>query len=474
MALRQQRAPTVVGSLQQWVPRLTPHYQAPTHLREFTDCVELAIAGVQQKVVVHAPPRHGKTECVLHAISYGLTINPYLQFGYCSYNTDIALSKSRIARDLAVEKAGIGLKRNSLREWRTPQGGGCLATGVGGGLTGHGLNVAYVDDAVKDRVEAESPRRRDRVHDWFRDVLMTRVEPNGSTFVFMTRWHPDDLSGRLIKEGWRYICLSALRTDDAGNTVALWPQRWSVKALLDKAKDVGPYSFESLFQGHPRPRGGSVFGPPVGYQQLPRLYRVSIGIDLAYAAKTSSDFSTLVVMFEAIDNMNAREKRYFIADVVHVQCRAPQFLEICRRYRQTYPTASWRWYASGTEAGAAQFIVQPSDGRPGIPLQVVPPRADKFTRAIPYAAAWNASKVSVPGGSTWQEGTDARGDPYRVETAAPAPDWVEKFLAEHSDFTGVDDPHDDLIDASVAAYDLLAVGDVGYPSGVPKAQRRSF
>lgn len=441
------------------MPRLSPHYQSPTHLREFTDCVELAIKGVQQQVVVHAPPRHAKTETVLHAISYGLTRNPYLQFGYTSYNTDIALSKSRVARDLAVDKAGVQLRRNSLREWRTKQGGGCMATGVGGGLTGYGLNIAFVDDSIKDRVEAESPRRRQRIHDWFREVLVTRVEPKGSIFVFQTRWHPDDLPGRLIKEGWRYICLSALQDAPDGGQTTLWPERWGLEDILGKKKAVGAYSFESLFQGQPRPRGGTVFGPPCGYQKLPKTFRVSIGIDLAYAAKTSSDWSTLVVMMEELGENGRKTGRYYIADVVHVQVRAPQFLEICKLYRKQYPTAQWRWYAAGVEQGAGSFIQQAK-----IPLQVQTPRGDKFTRAIGYAAAWNASKVFVPGGSSWREGADAQGNAYPVDFAEPPPEWTEKVVAEHSDFTGVDDAHDDIVDAAVAAYDLLATGNTSFPT----------
>lgn len=469
--LRSNRPREEAGSLQQWVPRLSPHYQAPKHLVELTSRIERAVKGEPQRIVCHAPPRHGKTETVLHSISWGLTKDPRLTFGYASYNTDIALSKSRQARDLATDKAHIALRRNSLREWRTREGGGCMATGIGGGLTGYGLNVAFVDDSVKDRVEAESPRRRERIHDWFRDVLTTRVEPGGSIFVFQTRWHPDDLPGRLIKEGWEYICLSAI-----SDGRPLWPERWSLEEMHARKREVGPYSWESLFQGHPRPRGGTVFGPPSGYQRLPTHARTAIGIDLAYAAKTSSDFSTIVVMHEgvSVDGLS-RMRNWYVGDVVHAQVRPPQFLEMCRLYRRNYPQAQWRWYASGTEQGAASFMTNPTDGRPPIPVQVLPPRGDKFTRSIPYAAAWNASKVHVPGGSVWKEGVDASGHPLPVETAAEPPEWVEKFLAEHSDFTGVEDDHDDLVDAAVAAFDLLAGGGSSYgdePSKGPA--RRSF
>lgn len=443
---------------------MTPHYEAPTHLSRLTEKIELALAGIPQKVVCHAPPRHGKTETVLHSISYGLARDPRTTFGYASYNTDIALSKSRIARDLAVDKAHLVLSRNTLREWRTFQGGGCMATGIGGGLTGYGLNVAFVDDSVKDRVEAESPRRRERVHDWFRDVLMTRIEPRGSVFVFQTRWHTDDLPGRLIKEGWEYICLPAL-VNDGERERPLWEARWSLDELQARRKDVGPYSWESLYQGSPRPRGGTVFGPSTGYQKLPRIHRVAIGVDLAYAAKSSSDWSTIVVMMEASLPESPGAKFYFIADTVHVQVRPPQFLEICRLYKQRYAGARWRWYASGTEQGAASFM---TTGANPINLEVLTPRGDKFTRSIPYAAAWNARKVLVPGGSVWNEGE-------AVQDAQLPPEWLEKFLGEHADFTGVDDKHDDIVDAAVAAYDIFNHGSAAFPATKEKGpQRRSF
>jgi len=444
--LRAQRGPEDPGALLDWVPRLTPHYMRPTHLEPLTQRIERALRGERIRVVVHAPPRCAKTETVLHSVSYGLKLDPRTRFGYASYNADIALSKSRDARSIA-QRSGVTLARNTLRDWRNSQGGGLLATGIGGGLTGYGLNIAFVDDPLKDRVEAESALRRQRIHDWFREVLTTRMQPGGSIFVFATRWHPDDLSGRLIKQGWEYICLPALRTDEAGNELSLWPEFWTADAFKLTRAEIGAYSWESLYQGQPRPRGGSVFGEVTGYLQLPRLFRPAIGIDLAYAAKSSSDWSCIVVMFEAIGADGRRTGEYFVKDVLRVQARAPQFLEMCKLYRQQYPTAPWRWYASGTEAGAADFMLG------HIPLQVMPPRGDKFTRSIPYAAAWNARKVRVPGGSEWKQGKG-----LEPEAADPPPSWVNPFVSEHADFTGVNDAHDDQVDAGVAAYDLLAGG----------------
>jgi predicted phage terminase large subunit-like protein len=421
-------------SLADWVPYLTRRYVAPTHLAPFLELIEAAAEGAEVRAVVHAPPRHSKTESILHAIPWILKQHPDWTCGYSSYNADITRSKSRAAIALARE-AGINLVTDNLSEWRTFKGGGCVAKGVGEGLTGYGLNVAFVDDSVKDRLEAESARKREAKWDWFENVLMTRIEPKGSVFVCQTRWHPDDISGRLIKKGWKYICLPALTALPDGGWRALWPERWPTDALLRRREDVGEYVWASLYQGQPRPRGGAVFGDPWGYAALPDATlprRHGIGLDFAFTKKTSSDYSALVVMMFC-------EGYFYVLDVVRVQTRAPEFKETIRAYHARYPTAKMRWIASGTEKGVADFVSDPMDpgaafvGESGLPIEVVTARGDKFVRSIAYAAAWNAGRVLVPEDSTSHR-------------------WVDDFLVEHAEFTGVDDPKDDQVDASVAAH----------------------
>ena len=151
------------------------------------------------------PPRHSKTETILHSIAWLLEQDPQRSIGYVSYADAIARSKSRLARDYA-RAAGVALRQDadSLQEWRTAANGGVLATGVMGPLTGQGVNVLFVDDPIKNRQEAESFLIRQRTHEWFTSTATTRVEPNGSIVVCHTRWHADDLIGRLEKsgEGW--------------------------------------------------------------------------------------------------------------------------------------------------------------------------------------------------------------------------------------------------------------------------------
>lgn len=324
---------------------------------------------------------------------------------------------------------GIPLTIDGVTEWRTPKRGGVLVRGVDEGLTGHGLNVLLIDDPVKDRLQAESRVYRDRLQDWARSVAFPRVEPGGSIVINMTRWHPDDLAGWAIKElGFESIVLPALTPTEDG-WAPLWPERWSVEELLEIKKTIGPYAFESLYQGAPRPRDASVFSGAYAYDELPQKYRVAIGVDMAYSEKTSSDYSVAVAMAEA-------NGVCFVLDVVRKQCRAPDFLGELRGMRLKYPGARMRWYAAGTEKGTADFFNK-ADVR--LRLEVLPPKGDKFTRSIPYAAAWNAERICLPQ------------PPDDIEAA----NWVGMFIDEHHGFTGLPGGQDDQVDAAAAAFDLL-------------------
>jgi predicted phage terminase large subunit-like protein len=435
-------------SLLRFVPWLTSTYQPPRHLGALVERLEAMVAGKPQRLVVHAPPRHGKTELLLHFIAWVLWRRPELQMAYCSYGADITRSKSRVAMGF-VQRLGVQLATENVTEWLTPQRGGLRAKSVTEGLTGHAVNLGIIDDPVKGRLQAESSRMRDRLKDWAESEFLTRLEPGASAVCTMTRWHPDDLAGWLIREkGWEELRLPALTDGD----VALWPERWSPEALKTRRAEVGEYTWASLFQGVPRPRGGAVFGDPEAYEALPATYRIAIGLDFAYSKRTSSDWSVAVVMAECAGY-------FYVLDVLRAQQRAPEFSAALRPYRVRYPTARWRWYAAGTETGVADFLrpmlAGAGEKRPDgsafspVPLEVLAPHGDKFTRAIPYAAAWNARKVLLP------------------EDAAAR--WVDELVAEHSSFTGVNDAHDDIIDAAVAAFDVLATAPVSF--GAPGERR---
>ena len=416
--------------LASFVPRCTPRWSKPVHLGPLVRVLERA-ERERVRALVSVPPRHGKTELCLHAIAWMLRRRPDRTHAYCSYADAMARSKSRLARSYAIA-AGVQLAGDSraLNEWRTPEGGGLLATGVGGPLTGHGVTgILVVDDPHKNRAEAESQARREEVFSWYTSTAATRLSPDASAIIVHTRWHPDDLIGRLSegKRGeWEVINLQALaeeETDHRRAGEALWPEVWSVDVLRQREIDVGPYDWASLYQGRPRPRGGSVFGDTHLYSRLPDRYRVAIGLDLAYTKKTSSDRSVAVVMAEA-------SGEFYVVEVVTAQVAVPQFAAMLKDLARRYPSAMVFIYAGGTERGVIDMLVDD-----GLPIEHQPAVTDKFVRAQRTAADWNAGRIFLPDGEQ---------------------DWVSPFVSEVRGFTGVGDARDDQVDALVAAHDALA------------------
>lgn len=410
--------------LETFIPAVSPQYMPPRHLAPLLERFELACEGIPQRVCCSAPPRHGKTESVLHVPAFGLRRRPGLTFSYSTYGDRLSKRGSRKARALAH---AIGLNTSGpVNEWRTPEGGGFLAGGVGGPLTGYGVDIALIDDPVKNRVEAESATYRARLLDWYRDVLRTRIEPGGSVFVFATRWHQDDLIGQLVSEGFTSINLPAIDSLER----PLWPERWSLEALRELEEDVGEFTWASLYQGQPRPRGAAVFVGVTLYDPKTPLpvFRAAGGIDSAYSEKKTADRSAWVTMKRV-------GSKYYVTGAWAGREPAPHFKA---RLKQEHRTGMrWRWYVATSELGAAHLF---AEGDGGIPLHGEVAKADKFIRAIRYAAAWNRGDVLVPEG-------------------AP---WASEFVAEHASFTGVNDKRDDIVDAAVAAFDEV-YGDAPTP-----------
>lgn len=423
-----------------FIPRTSPRFMRPTHLARLADILERT-EREPIRAIVNLPPRHSKTESILHFIAYRLARRPWETIAYVTYGHTLAISKSRLAREYAV-RSGLRLRGDAaaVHEWRTPEMGGALFTSIGGALIGQGANVLIIDDPHKDRAEAESALHRDAVWEWYTGTGYHRVEPGGSVIVCQTRWHPDDLTGRLLKEhpheNWEVVNLPALgRLDETGVRIAdddgdaLWPEQWPKEALLKK-RGVDAYEWRSQFQQSPVGRGGAVFRDVRWYDpaQLPRGLRISIGIDLAYSEKTKSDYSACVVLGEVDDTV-------YVLEVVRAQVEVPVFTETVRGIAHRYPGAKVRWHTSTTEAGVAQLLKSL-----GLPVKHALARADKFVRSQPIAASWNAGHVLVPGGR------GANGEPI------PPPGWVRDFVSEVTGFTGMGDRHDDMVDAMASAF----------------------
>jgi hypothetical protein len=237
--------------------------------------------------MVFMPPRHGKSELVSRWFPAWLMLNfPDWRVMLASYEASFASSWGKKARDIFEFWASyIGLRvdpskgasewwevqrRIANQQWRNT-GGAMYSVGVGGGLTGKGGNVVIIDDPIKNAEESMSMTMRQKSFDWYLSTLSTRAEPDGATIIVQTRWHDDDLSGRILKEAsqigedWKVISLPALagENDPLNRNVgeALWPERYDEPTLRKTEEKIGPYWFSALYQQSPIPEGKSIFQP---------------------------------------------------------------------------------------------------------------------------------------------------------------------------------------------------------------------
>lgn len=423
------------------IPALLPGRQRPEHLAPVVAQLERAwVEPVEHSF--SAPPQHWKTDTVSAFIVATLLRFPTWPLMYLTYSQGLAERVGAQSREWAI-KAGIKVRddTSSKSNWMTPDGGGLTAGGVHHG-TGRPGRIVFFDDPYGQRKDAESAAYRRDVEDRYDDVAVSRKGEVGSIFTWHTRWTVKDLIAKLIARGVPHTNIPAI--SDAGLALL-----WSL-ATYEKIRSDNLYNFTSLFMGAPRPRGGALFNDVHTYDPsaLPRTGLVyGIGVDLAYSSKTHADYSVAVTLARETVPANGVEQhfRYYVVDVTRKQCPAPEFAATLASLYALHPTAARRAYLAGTEKGTADFLL-----RQGVNVGATPPVGDKFIRAQPVAAKWNDGKILVP-------------------TDAP---WVDAFVSELAGFTGVNDDHDDQVDALAAAFDVLS-GPTAKPTITTSAPRQS-
>lgn len=425
--------------------RVSPELQKPEHLWPYIAVWDYAVKRPRGapgiKVCFHAPPQHGKSLTGYHGLLFavlwdiqnGLTPRHH---AYSTYNADKAKESQKVFVQLA-KQAGLNPKPSGPHVHL--EGGSVIhfMGAVAGTLTGHKVDgIHLIDDPIKDRKEANSAQLREDRWSWFVDIAGTRQHPGSSTIVMHTRWHYDDLAGRIIRQRkWPYLRLAAEcdSEDDPLHRVLgepLWPAGGRTNAWLQEFK-LSPLTWASMYQGHPRPVGDTLFQEPIYYDALPtKGYRRGYGADLAYTTNTRSDWSVL---------LGAREygSEIFLTSLLRKQMQADRFTKQMKARIEHEPGPAM-WFGNTVERGVHALI------REKIPsFRFALASVDKYTRALPTAEKlWNPRRILVP---------------QLPDTDPQASIWAD-FVHEVIMFTGQDDPQDDQVDALAALGHLFLRG----------------
>ncbi len=403
---------TRVGAYKRLLPFIEythPRWASAGHHRLICEALEAVERGELLRLLIEAPPRHSKSEIASRRFpAWWVGRNPTHQIISASYNdligTDIGRDVRNIVRGreyrnvfpdvtLAEDSAAAG-------RWHTSQGGSYLATGVGGTMTGYGANLGIIDDAIKNREEADSERTRDNVWNWYTSTFYTRLMPGGAIVMMTTRWHEDDLAARVQgSEKWEVLKLPAIK-----DGAALWPE-WYPLPELERIRSVlPPRDWQALYQQEPRADQGTYIQREwfsERYDKQPTDVNVYVVSDFAITeAKEGKDPDFTE---HGVFGLGPDDKLY-VLDWWSGQTTTDVWVEnLLRLIKRWKPLC---WFGEGGVVGKAIepiMVRMMREQRIYCRTERLSPIHDKAARGRAFQGRAHARRVIFPAGQEWAE-----------------------------------------------------------------------
>lgn len=414
------------------------------------------------RLMVFVPPQHGKSEIVSRKFpAWVLGKNPKLKVVGSSYSSDLAQQFSRtIQRTIDSDEYtrifpntylnSSNVKTDVKRGWlrnidlfeTVGYGDFYKAIGVCGGLTGTPIDLGIIDDPVKDAIEAYSSTYRERVWSWYTDVFLTRLHNSSKQLLIMTRWHDDDLAGRLLTREpakWTIVCIPAIREDTSMQEdprkvgEALWEDKHSLLRLKE-AEQRSPRTFASLYQQRPTIDGGNTIKKDwfkrISASEFNRMHTeepMHFFLDTAYTDKTNNDPTGIITTCKIGTDL-------FICDALKVNMKFPELVRFIPKYVKTNGYTRRSTIRIEPKANGLSVIDQLKDIT-GLNVTKTPsPTESKETRLNAASPTIECGKVVLVDGS-----------------------WNEAYIDEVCGFPSK--PHDEYVDVTCYAIDYLIDND---------------
>lgn len=434
--LRRYRSPLTLGKALDFKTGRSPALELID--RELVDLMRPSSPA--DALAVFMPPQEGKSQLVSRRFAeWVLDDNPRTRVAIVSYEEDTALRWGRdVKQDVMLhhcpdansqdecERACGGLhipiRRDSSAagRWETRRGGGLYCVGVGGPLTGRPVDVLIIDDPVKDQAAAESAKIRDTAWKWWESVALMRLAPGARVVLIQTRWHEDDLAGRLASRpsplNWKVLRIPAI-ADGPDDPLGRKPGEEMVSVrgrrpghFLNLKANMSPYVFSSILQQKPVAPEGNFFRRATFryWRQMEpwadgreRIFCEGkavtladcwafITMDFAASTKTDADWTVAALWVVAPDGdlILMDLVRDQVEDHAHFGLAAP----LLARLPVTAVYVEQNWWAR-------TFVKDALDA--GVPVAPVLADTDKVTRAVPAAGRVHAGRVYFPAEAAW-------------------------------------------------------------------------
>jgi predicted phage terminase large subunit-like protein len=421
--------------------------------QELQDFAHALLEGEKPKLIIEAPPQHGKSIQIIDLIAWIAGKDPSKRAIYTSFSDRLGIRANlRLRRAFASPLYGRifpethingsrpdtpksdAVKTSDLLEY-VGEEGYFRNTTVNGAITGESLDLGVIDDPIKGRKDANSKTIRDAAWDWFTDDFFTRFDEKAGLLAILTRWHVDDPIGRLLEAepSIRVLSYPALAKEDEKHRKEgepLFPEHKSLEFLLERKKIMDSNSWESLYQQSPFIKGGELLkGAWFGrYSVVPKLkWRACFG-DTAQKKKEANDYQAAGCFGLGVDGY------LYVLDYLHEKFEA---YELEKRFpdfwnkQKAYDNGRLRFFGIEDKASGTELIQRMQKTiKPKIPVRAIPRSIDKLTRVQDGAGFIESGYVMLPDN-------------------AP---WVRELIAECEAFTADDaHDHDDMIDVLMDA-----------------------
>lgn len=413
-----------------------PNYVIGRHHAILANKLRRVVEGKCKRLMIFMPPRHGKSEIAsVRFPAWALGRNPNLRIIGCSYGAELARKINRQVQKVMDSEAyhqvfphtrlndrNVKTLQRPLRNSDTFEIVGALGTyraaGIGGAITGTGADILIIDDPIKNQKEANSLVFRDSLWEWYTGTAYTRLEKDGAVILIQTRWHEDDLAGRLLTEmqkggeyadKWEVVTLEAIKESEnpldwREHGEALWDWKYPIEALLGIKQTVGSIVFSAQYQQKPSPVSGALFKRSWWkyYREIPAEAGEIIQVyDTAQKPGITNDWSVCATWKKVSSG-------YYLLDLWRNKVEAPDLERLAvANYNKWLPN---KVLIEDKSSGSS--LIQYLQRNTTLPVIPINPTADKETRAISAT------------------GTVEAGNCYLPENAR----WVQDFIVEHEQF----------------------------------------
>lgn len=407
-------------------------------------------AGLKRRVMIFMPPGSAKS-------TYGSVTFPTWFMGRrpgrnvisTSYGSTLAARFGRKCRQITRgrqfnELFGCGLvsDNKAADDWALTNASTYMAGGILAGITGNRADLLVIDDPLKGRADADSPTIREKIWEEYKSSLRTRLKPSGAIVIIQTRWHEDDLSGRILPkdwngqsgwvtaqdgEQWYVLCLQALceRADDPlGREIGewLWTDWFTPAHWAQERRTQGSRNWDALYQQRPRPQEGGVFQEAwAGRYRTPPAQRTLLvqSIDTAYKPAQHNDPS--VVSTWAITPSG-----YYLLHVWRGRVGYPAL-------KRTVLNLASQWKPDAVliedKASGQSLIQELREGKNPPPVIAIEPEGDKLTRANAVSPLFEAGQIFLPEQADWLIDYESEVFAFPLSTHDDQVDSTTQFLA---------------------------------------------